>query len=332
LLIQPAATIPVGSDPTRLILSPDGKWLYFLSQPEWKAGQIDAPALRLKQELRLADGTVALCLAPNAEALYAVAASGRRQGVIQVINPSRMEVRRSFPIAVDPYDVVARDDGLLFISGRSGDWTDIAVVDVRREAAVARWGGVWNRSLLKLSPDQSRLYLASQGVSPGFIESFVVPRNLDERPAPLRASTRQDQPLGGEFLLTPDGKHLLCKTGTILRIGPTRESDLQFAASVEPFLAAAVDPARGAALFLTTEGSLRLHSYPDFKLQTVSRLGVVADCFAFDAKHGRLYAAVNGNNADNGSVRDGKGGQIHVYDLKEVLQRTAGYAPRSGND
>ncbi len=330
--LRPAATIPLGGTVGNLILSPNGKWLYYLNLADRKLGRIDTTKLRRAGELRLADGTESLCLTPDGKMLYASATvSGHISGLlkgntslegrIQVIDPTKMQLLKAFSVAADPYEVVARDDGLVFVTGGSGEWTEISVIDVKQEKIVASWGGVWTKSFLRLTPDQSRLYFSTQGVSPGSVEALVLPETLTDRPVQYKSQLKPDFPLGGEIVITPDGKHLLSKTGTVLKLSANKDEDLQPVASVEPFHAAVVDAETEVALVLTRDGVLKHYSYPDFKLLGSYSLDVTVYQAAFDAKQGRLYAAVFDPKAATDRPLARGLGDIYVYDLKEVLKR-----------
>jgi WD40 repeat protein len=316
--LRPAAVIPVGGTVGNLMLSPNRKWLYYLSLNDGKLGRVDASTLKRDQDLRLADGTEAICLTPDGKTLVAVAAE-KTGGKVQVIDALKMKITRSFGIGVVPYDVAATDSGLAFVSGGGGDWTDVAVVRLDRQAVIARWGGVWTRSFLQLSADQKRLYFSTQGVSPGQIEAFVLPKSVEEKPAQYASPARGQQPLGGEFMTTSDGKYLLCKNGTVLRLSADKDSDLKHHLSLKPFLAAAVDPAAGVMLAVAPDGSLRLYSYPDFKLRATYRLAAAAYQIALDGKQMRLYAAVLDPKGLSERPRARSVGDIHVYELKDLL-------------
>ena len=246
--------IPVGGTVGNLFLSPDRQWLFYLNLTDAKVGKINTKTARRDKELKLADGTDVLTRTPDGKTLIATAPV--KDGCkIQIIDPKTLELRKSFWVDVAAYDVAANDAGLLFLSGGKGEWSDIAVVDVAKEAVVTRWGGVWNRSFVQLSADQKRLYYSSQGVSPGTLDALVIPAKFDDKPATYRAAFPGRQPLGGEFQMTPDGRYLLCKTGTILRLSANRDDDLKFHTSLEPFLAATVDADTRAAFVLTRDGT-----------------------------------------------------------------------------
>ena len=318
--LRPSAVIPVGGTVGGLFLSPDRQWLFYLNLTEAKLGKVNTKTARRDKELKLADGTDVLTRTPDGKTLIATAPV--KDGCkIQVIDPKTLEIRKSFWVDVAAYDVAANDAGLLFLSGSKGEWSDVAVVDLAKEAVVTRWGGVWNRSFVQLSADQKRLYVSSQGVSPGTLDALVIPTKFDDKPATYRAAFPGRQPLGGEFQITPDGRYLLCKTGTMLRLAPTRDDDLKFHTSLEPFLAAAVDLDARAAFLLTRDGNLEQYSYPEFKLRTSQRVGVTAFQAVSDGKAGKLYVA--GFDPRTAAERPrAKGfGEIFVYDIKEL--RTA---------
>jgi dipeptidyl aminopeptidase/acylaminoacyl peptidase len=318
--LRPVAVIPVGGTVGSLHLSGDRRALFYLNLTEGRLGRVDTQTGRGGPVLRLADGTDALCLTRDGKTLVALApAGGGRASRIQVIDAAKLGLRKTFEVAAAGYDVAATDGGLVFVSGGSGEWTDLTVLDADKGSIVTRWGGVWGRSFLQLSADQRRLYYSSQGVTPGTVDALTIPHRFDDpAPAPFRSPAVGRHPLGGAFLATPDGRFLLFKTGTVLRLSATREDDLPFHAALEPFLAAAVDPDVGAAFVLARDGALKHYSYPDFKLRATYRLGLAGYQVALDGRHGRLYVA----GFDPGAVAErprARGhGDIHVYALKDL--------------
>ena len=173
---------------------------------------------------------------------------------------------------------------------------------------------------MKLTPDGTRLYYSSQGVSPGKVEGLLIPKKLDEKPAAYASPEVGKHPLGGDFVISPDGKFLLCKTGTVLRLSATRDDDLKQAATVEPFVAAAVAPELGAAFALAQDGALRVYSYPDFRPAGTYRLGGVGYALACDGKAGRLYVAAVDPKALSERPRGRGTGEVQVYDVKDLLK------------
>jgi WD40 repeat protein len=319
--LRPKAVIPVGGNLAGMHLSPDRRWLYYLNLTDAKAGRVDLETLRCDRELRLAEGTDTLVLSRDGRTLIATAPEGgekKSRGLVQLIDADTLTLRKSFSVDAAPYDVASGDDGLIYLSGADGEWTDIAAVDTALGSVVSRWGGVWARSFLRLAPDARRLYHSSQGVTPGTLDALVIPRKPDEKPATYRAPPG-GHPLGGDFLVTPDGRFLLCKNGTALRLSADPGNDLRFHAALGPFAASAVDPEAGALFLITPDGTLKHFAYPALTPRGSYRLGLFAAQAAYDAKRGRLY--VGGFDPRTAAERPrARGhGDVDVYDVRELV-------------
>jgi DNA-binding beta-propeller fold protein YncE len=236
--------------------------------------------------------------------------------LLLVLDAADLTERRSIPLPAVPYDVAAGPSGRAFVSGSGGGWADVTVVDADAGTVAARWGGVWGRSLVALTPDGSRLITSTQGVTPGRVEALPLPEPITDKPdtyaAPVGAT------VGGPFVVTPDGRHLLCHSGTVLRLSTSRADDLQLIADVGPFLAAAADPERGTAYLFREDGTMDVLAYPDFKPRTSHRTGVAAYGATLDAKAGRLYVA----GIPLAALRDrprAKGvGDVFVFEIREL--------------
>ncbi len=322
--LKPLKVLPVGGTVGSLFLSADRKGLYYLNLSENKAAHIDTAAFKRDRWVQLAEGTELLVRSPDGKGLYAIASvhrHGKRplEGKVQVIDPGTLELRKTLTVESDPYDAAASDAGHLYLSGGTGDWTDVTVLDVANSKVTARWGGIWNKSFLRLSPAQDRLLISSQGVSPGTLDTMLLPTNVDDKPVQYRGQAREDRPFGGDFVVSPDGKFLLHKNGTVVRLAPERDDDLAPVAMVAPFLAAVVAPEPGAAFVLTADGALKQYSYPEFKPRGEYRLGTVGYQAALDAKEGKLYVAAFNPQVLIERGRPRGAGDLHVYDVKALL-------------
>jgi WD40 repeat protein len=321
--LKPVRIIPVGGTVGNLMLSPNRRWLYYLNLSEGKLARLDTEHLGRPGVLPLIPGTEVVTLTPDGQTLVAVAGSEAKGGTgkLQLIDSKKWALRKALSFEGVPFDVAADDKGRVYVSGGRGEWTDITVLDTAKDTVLGRWGGVWSRSFLRLSQDQKRLYFSTQGVSPGYVEALVIPRNPGDKPASHRSPAREGHKLGGDFLLTSDGRFLLSKTGTVLRTGVGQETDLRYETTLAPFLAAAVD-VEGGSLFLCMEdGSLRQYGYPDFKLRATYRLPGVGYQAACDGKSGRLYVAVFDPKALTARPRGRGFGELHVFETKSLLTK-----------
>ncbi len=325
--LQAKAVIPIESPINSLQLSPNGKWLYALDSTHSLLLRINTAKQKQDQELKLADGAETIALSRDGKTLYSLvrATKGdttdnrkpRAEGKLQLIDPLKMQVGKTIAVAIDPFDIAVLENGLVLLSGGSGDWTDIAIVDPAKEHIVSRWGGIWRKSFLQVAPDQKCVYVSTQGVSPGTVTALLVPEKLDDKPVSYPSSVAGKLRLGGEIVITPDGNFLLCRTGAVLRASAERAEDLQPVATTEPFIAAAIDSAAGSLYLLTEEGSLGHYSYPGFKERGTIRLGIVGYQAAFDPGSGRLYVAGFDPKTLGGRSKTRNLGDIHVFSLKD---------------
>jgi WD40 repeat protein len=312
--LKPTAVIQVGGTVGNMALSPDGKWLFFLDRANDLIVQVETTTVTTHTR-GLPDNCEAFTLTRDGRALY-LAGLEKEQPYLFELDPMTLHVRKKFRIETLPYDLAATDGGLIFASGRGGGWSDVSIYDARKQALIGRWGGIWTRSFLQLSADQSRLYVASQGVNPGKVEGFPLPVKLTDKPTASTSPNAADPSPSGPFALTPDGKFLISRSGAVLRLGTTRDDDLQPAGKLLPHLAVAIDPSRNFLFLLAADGStLKRFSYPEMKWVSSQRLGGLAHEMTYDEKHGRLYLGVIDPQALSRPHARGFG-DVHVFDLK----------------
>jgi WD40 repeat protein/mono/diheme cytochrome c family protein len=319
--LKPRKMIAVGGTIGALHLSPDGKKLFYLNLTANKLARVDVTTDHRDKAVALVDGTDASSLSRDGKLLATLSATGKGRSRLQIIDPATLEVRKTHDVALHAYDLAA-GDGVVYLSGAGNDWTDVTAIDAVRGTVVGRWGGVWNRSFVQLSTDGKRIYHASQGVTPGTLEALVFPAKPDDKPETRKASVPNGHALGGEFLLSPDGRFLLCRTGTVLRTSAERGEDLQFHAAIGPFVAAAIDPESRAAVVLTRDGLLKYYSYPDFKLKVTHSLGLVSTGVAVAGKQGKVYVAGFDPRTVGDRPRVRGYGDLFVFDLKDIVSRS----------
>jgi WD40 repeat protein/mono/diheme cytochrome c family protein len=318
--LKPIETISIGGTIGNLILSPNRKWLFLLNRTDGHLVQIDTSTLKVTRKLKLLDGCEVFTLTPNGKTLATFAPDGDRTAV-SLIDAIPLSLRVTVRVEANPHDIAMTDGGLIFLTGGGGGWADVAVMDLAKASIVGRWGGVWNNSLVRLSADQKRVYVASQGVNPGKVEGFPIPVKLDEKPTPTVAPAA-DLPLGGPFAVTPDGQFAILQNGTALHLSQNASDDLHGEEKLTPHLASAADADLGVLFLLAADGiTIKQYSYPELKWQKDHRLGVLAHQMALDAKTGRLYLAVIDPKALRDRPRARGVGDIQVFESKEWVKK-----------
>ena len=229
--LTPEAVVPLGANVSCLLALGAGPRLYCLERDTTARGparmvRVDTFANRVDRELDLPAGTEAACPAPDGSTLYASVSTaghvfgrvgGSEDGMILDIDPETLKVRREVRIPIDPSDIQAGDAGLVFVTGGSNQHTAIAVVKMNESGRlVARWGGVFMGTRVRLSPDRSRLFLAPTTTPPS-VETWLLPENMSESPTAKETLTAPTGiPLGGEIFLSPRGDFLLTRPGGVI--------------------------------------------------------------------------------------------------------------------
>ncbi len=326
--LKPAATIKFNACLRDIALSKDRKWLYVLNTSDGKLQRVDTAKRTLDAAaVDLADGTEGMCLSPDGKTIYTFASpEGHKaflekdkvqSGKLQVIDVATMKVTNTFAIEFDPYDMEADDKGRLFITGGSGAWSSIAVVDVARKALIAKWANIETKSVLRISPDRKRLYLAGSRIT-----SIQIPDDVTKDKAEIWDVMQQGSAVSSmSLLVAPDGKHVVSPTGSVLRVAKNRTDDLKLAGTVEAWYAAAMDEGAGV-LLVATRGMIKGYSYPDLKLQQAFTVPQTPYRMVLDAASKTLYCAVE-KEARN-DARDTAGvGDLLIFDATKLLAATA---------
>ena len=215
-----------------MLSSKDGDSIFLLERDSTARGPVklvcvDTSAKKISLELDLPVGTQTMCLTPDGSTIYvAVSTNGHtsdtdavQEGAIVEIEAATLRIRRTVRVGHDPADIQANDSGLVYLSGGSGQHTQVVVVNMREgQSIVARWPGVYMGARIRLSPDQRRLFVTGTGSSPQ-TEAWLLPAKLSEKPAvEERLNDSPAIPLSSEFFLTPKDDFLMTRRGGIAPI------------------------------------------------------------------------------------------------------------------
>lgn len=205
----------------RLIVSRDGRWVYFLDVHNRKVGRIDTEAGAVDRVLdELAPGTRAFCLSPNGKRIYTCADTGR----VEVIDAGTFKLERSVALSKGrPFEIAASDKGIVFLLGQGlvspqPEQPNCALVDLGRDdddkvnpmpVPCGHHG-----QYLQMAPDQSAVFISGDRR----ISACAVPA----RPA-LFQMTCRDYPVRDFFTpfwiaLSPDGRTILHDGGVVLAV------------------------------------------------------------------------------------------------------------------
>jgi WD40 repeat protein len=226
-ILRPTAVIPLRAELTHLVVTPDNRWIYYLDSGDFRGarlGRIDAATRKADKPTTVIDATGGFCLSRDGKSLYLgciqrnpKVAPQHMKGEIQVFDTATMQPAASIEVPSQPKELAVEDE-LLFFGGEG----PLGVRDLRpaKPKLLGHWDGPWFGGQLLVGIAPRRVYIAPRTI-PATIRAFEFPDSAPpkERPQEVDADTDGgDGSLVGEFLTTPDGKYLLCRTGAVLRL------------------------------------------------------------------------------------------------------------------
>ncbi|WHZ02393.1 cell wall-binding repeat-containing protein [Neobacillus sp. YX16] len=148
-------------------------------------------------------------------------------GEIAIVNADTFKLEKSFSINLDPFDIVVDKDGYIYVSGGSGQWTDIKSYSPDTGLERSSYM-ISERSYLEMHPSQSKVYAIDTSSSPRDITQFFIKDG--------KFTGKMDSPYHGDYDLgdiikaSPDGGYLFNDFGNVFT------GNLSYAAQLEvPF-------------------------------------------------------------------------------------------------
>jgi WD40 repeat protein len=226
-VLRPTAVIPLRAEMKHLVVTPDGRWVYYLDTSNWmgaRLGRINT-STRKPEQTTVSNATGSFSLSRDGKSLYvgrirrdANVTPQHMKGEIQVFDPATMQPRTSIDVPSQPKEIAVEDE-LLFFGGEG----PLGVLNMRpaRPDLLGHWDGPWFGGQLLVGIAPRRVYIVPRSI-PTTIRAFEFPENAPpkDRPQDVDSVTdgNGDGSFVGQFLTTPDGKFLLCPTGAVLRL------------------------------------------------------------------------------------------------------------------
>ena len=314
--LKPAAVVPINGTVGSMLLSPNRKWLFYLDVTNGKLGQIEAATGKQTKTLKV-EGDV-MAISADGKALFVTGTTSGGKGILQVIDPIALTIRKEIPLDMAPFDIAVASETSVFISGSGEGYTSIAQVEVGQGTA-KYIAPIYGKAIIHWLP--GRLLAQPDSIDGKKIDELKLPVDAKKTPGWISTELSADKALGGSSLVTRDGKYLLARSGTIVTLtGSGKPDDLKVGGQIDAFLSVAIDSEAGNAYLLNSKGWLKQYGYPDWKAKAKWKLPITAYHVAVDSKADKLFLCV----IDPSVVRDrsrAKGfGDIWTIDLKDLTK------------
>lgn len=205
--------ITLGRTVNRLLVDPEGNWLYYLDVRARKVGRVD-PRVDQLHELTLPGEVEAMCLTPDGSKLLVVGGSTLRQ-----IDTSRWRLGRETSLQGAYRDVQATDDGRVFLlSGSAHANSFVSVLDTAEGGDESRWATLSAGQTLALSSDGRTLFVPASAAPQLLAFSVPEQRVRQAASAPQQTALGTAEEPRGRVVVSPDGKFVLSRGGRVVRV------------------------------------------------------------------------------------------------------------------
>ena len=307
-----------------LTISRDGRWLYVLNLTEGKIQKFSIDTLELEKESeQLADGTEQMRMPPNSVRLYTCAApnghdyhEANKGGRFQVINAKTMEIQNTITTAFSPWDFAVNDQGIIFATMGGGQSTSLPIIDSKKKQSGFSWHKhLWHRNIIRMTPDQKKIYLSIIDLSPKSMNSILLPRRITAISPPMSGKHSGN---GGKFSMLPDGKGIVLESGQVFQISNNSAADFKAVNSVSPHISLATAK-KAEHLFLgTTEKEIKIYSYPELNLEKTFKVEGIPYRMVYDDETGLLFCAVTPKEI-SGRLKTGVG-NLQIFNVQRFIK------------
>lgn len=148
-----------------------------------------------------------------------------QEGAFAVINVNTMKQEKLINIDLDPYDIVADDNGIVYISSGSGQHSRIESFDGSTGKLLSSQS-IYQKNIIEMHPSQKRIYRINTSGSPITMGSYSITDGAlsDEQRSPYHG----DYDISTDLTLTPDGKYIFNGSGHIFRSSLTPSADMKY--------------------------------------------------------------------------------------------------------
>jgi WD40 repeat protein len=204
---------------SQIVLSPDGRSLYYLDLKEGKLCRFDTAARKVEKTLALEAGARAFCLTPDGRTIYAASSSGAGKGKIQVIDAAKMEATRKADLKLTPFDLVATDAGRVVVSG-TVPGRKVLLLDANTDFAVLREHPVEAITTLSLAARANLVFLCPRKTGAVRVGAWALPADGPPHAAVEFTANAGRGLTGGDPVASADGSVLLSGSGAAVRVPP----------------------------------------------------------------------------------------------------------------
>ncbi|MGM9928490.1 MAG: S-layer homology domain-containing protein [Bacillus sp. (in: firmicutes)] len=193
-----------------------------------------------------------------------------QEGAFAVVDATTMTQENLIHIDLDPFDIEADDNGVVYISSGSGQHSRIESYD-SRTGKVLSSQSILQQNLIAMNPSQNKLYRLNTWASPITMGSYSITEGAlnSELSSPYHGTYR----ITKDLTISPDGKYIFNGSGYIFRATSVDSSDMKYYGKLDrSYNSIAFDVATGELYTASNKNYVQVYDYlfmePIYQLET----------------------------------------------------------------
>jgi hypothetical protein len=201
-----------------------------------------------------------------------------QQGAFAVLDSETLETLNLIHIQLDPFDIEADDQGVVYISSGSGQHTRIESYK-ETTGAILSSQRISDSSYIDMNADQSKIYAITTNESPRTISAYSI--NEGKLQPAIRSPYHGDYNLYTHLEISPDGRYLMNGTGNIFRSSSTATADMTYVGKLDrSFSSTAYDLNFGELYTANGKNLIQVYDYTTFEaIYQISAYGEIKNMF-----------------------------------------------------
>jgi DNA-binding beta-propeller fold protein YncE len=192
----------------------------------------------------------------------------QQSGDIAVYDAQTLQLLKSIPVKVDPFDIEVDANGMLYVSSGSGQWTYLQSYSAATGELLSTASGLREQSLIRLNPSATKIYALTTLENPG-LRSYLTDQGQLKagEHSPVQMSAYHP---GTHLEVTLNGRYALTNTGETFSVnGMTDGTDMleDYEADDFVFTSFAESQERNEVYFSRNKRLIRVNSAADMKNQ-----------------------------------------------------------------
>ncbi|TYQ17022.1 UNVERIFIED_CONTAM: dockerin type I repeat protein [Acetivibrio alkalicellulosi] len=201
-----------------------------------------------------------------------------QKGGVAVIDAISMEFIEMHPLEIDPFDIVAGRDSNIYVTPRTGQWSE-PIYSYSENFEKVDSSSIRHKSYAKFHPEFNRIYTIDTDVSPRNYKVF----NIDsgEFKESYNSPYHGDYSLERYFEISPDGKYLFNGSGNVFSCNEEKDQDMIFVSRLETsFDKITFDMSKDMFFTSLRDNIIHVYRYEDFEhLSVIYSKGSISKLF-----------------------------------------------------